>query len=149
MHPNADQPPSHRRVTVSEAAKILDISPEAVRARIKRGTLPKDKDPDGTVYVWLDTDQSQWGADGTDDGTTVQPLIVARLENEVDFLRRELERKDAIIMNMTEAMKALTAATTEPSSGPRESPLRRSEASSTTRGRAKRSKPFWAFWLRD
>jgi hypothetical protein len=33
---------------------------------------------------------------------------MARLENEVQFLREELARKDAILLNMTEAMKALT-----------------------------------------
>ncbi len=56
------KPPIGRRVTVKEAADLLGISPEAVRARIKRGTLYKEKGSDGTVYVWL-------GGHGTDDGT--------------------------------------------------------------------------------
>ena len=43
-----------RRYTVNEAAEHLGISAEAVRARINRGTLPKEKDADGTVYVHLD-----------------------------------------------------------------------------------------------
>ena len=34
-----DQSTAYRRVTVAEAARILGISPEAVRARIKRRTL--------------------------------------------------------------------------------------------------------------
>ena len=54
-----DQSSSHLRVTVQEAAKLLGISPEAVRARIQRGTLPKDKDPDGTVYVRLNDNQAR------------------------------------------------------------------------------------------
>jgi hypothetical protein len=136
-------------VTVSEAAKILDISPEAVRARIKRGTLPKDKDPDGTVYVWLDADQSRWDDDDTDDRTAAQPLIVMRLENEVEFLRRELERKDAIIMNMTETMKALTSGTTAPTE-PRDARVSASDRPDRgNKGRDRERKPFWAFWLRD
>src|SRR5919199_1256304 len=102
MHPNADQPPSHRRVTVSEAAKILDISPEAVRARIKRGTLPKDKDPDGTVYVRLDAipprpdgdgtaNQSRWDADGTTDQSPPDAPVVEAMQDQIDTLKRELE----------------------------------------------------------
>jgi hypothetical protein len=60
------KPPIGRRVTVKEATDLLGISPEAVRARIKRGTLYKEKGSDGTVYVWL-------GGDGTDNGTDDGP----------------------------------------------------------------------------
>ncbi len=42
-----------RLLTVQEAAKALGITPEAVRGRIQRGTLPKEKAKDGTVYVRL------------------------------------------------------------------------------------------------
>jgi hypothetical protein len=56
------------------------------------------------VYVLLDTDQTRPASDQSTD----QALIVARLENEVQFLREELARRDAIMLNMTEAMKALS-----------------------------------------
>src|SRR5919199_843830 len=65
-----DQSVIDRRVTVAEAARILGISPEAVRARIQRGTLPKEKDPDGTVYVRLDAGRTRSNADGTSDGSS-------------------------------------------------------------------------------
>jgi hypothetical protein len=42
---------TNQRVTVPETAKILGISPEAVRARIQRRTLLKGKAHDGTIYV--------------------------------------------------------------------------------------------------
>lgn len=63
---DADQSTPRHCVTVRKAAAILRISPEAVRARINRGTLKKDKYEDGTVYVRLDVDQSQ--GDGRWDG---------------------------------------------------------------------------------
>src|ERR671910_120104 len=44
--------PPKRRTTVSEAASILGISAEAVRGRIRRGTLPVERDG-GTVYVLI------------------------------------------------------------------------------------------------
>ncbi len=46
-------------------------------------------------------------------------MLVRRLENENEFLRRELERKDTIMLNMTEAMKAISPPQLE---APRESP---------------------------
>ena len=40
-----------RRVTVAQAAVLLGLSEDAVRSRLKRGTLGKEKDADGTVFV--------------------------------------------------------------------------------------------------
>jgi hypothetical protein len=51
-HWGADQPIDQRPVTVSEAAQALGITPEAVRMRIKRGTLRSEKRA-GRVYVLL------------------------------------------------------------------------------------------------
>jgi hypothetical protein len=98
---------SRLRVTVAEAAEILGITVEAVRGRIKRDTLAYEKAPDGTVWVLLDADQARPVDDQPVDRATDQALLIARLENEVQFLREELARKDAIMMNMTEAMKAI------------------------------------------
>jgi hypothetical protein len=56
-----------RRVTVQEAAVLLGLSEDAVRSRLKRGTLGKEKAPDGTVYVVLGVGES------TDRPTTSQP----------------------------------------------------------------------------
>jgi hypothetical protein len=145
MQWDADQPTSYRRVTVKESAHILGISPEAVRARIKRGTLDKEKAEDGTVYVRLDADQPQWNADGTNDGTGAHPLIVTRLENEVEFLRRELERKDAILLNMTEAMKALNPPQEAPLE-PRESDVSVSDGPGGDQVRPERERRSW--WRR-
>jgi hypothetical protein len=59
--PARDHPTDHptdqtavRRATVAQAALLLGLSEDAVRSRLKRGTLSKEKDADGTVYVVLD-----------------------------------------------------------------------------------------------
>jgi len=44
---------TNRRTTVAEAAGLLGISAEAVRGRIRRGTLPVERE-DGAVYVLLE-----------------------------------------------------------------------------------------------
>ncbi len=53
--PKTDQP-TNRRVTVPEAVALLGLSEDAVRSRLKRGTLRKEKSPDGTVLVVLGAD---------------------------------------------------------------------------------------------
>ena len=108
---SSDQPPTYRRVTVREAAKLLGISPEAVRARIKRGTLRKDKGLDGTVFVRLDAEQTRSNGDRSSDESDVSAdhmRLVATLEEQVSFLRaelvtrnEELRRKDHIIAALT------------------------------------------------
>jgi hypothetical protein len=52
-----------KRLTVSEAAEILQISNDAVRKRVQRGTLPHDRTLDGHVYVYLDAEKGVDGAD--------------------------------------------------------------------------------------
>jgi chromosome segregation ATPase len=47
---------SRQRVTVAQAAEILGVTVEAIRGRIKRGTLEHERHS-GTVYVLLDADQ--------------------------------------------------------------------------------------------
>ena len=72
MQPGAYQSaigqPTKRLLTVHEAADALGLTVEAVRSRIKRGTLQKEKDDDGTVYVVVEngggrpsTDQARPG----------------------------------------------------------------------------------------
>ncbi len=106
------------RVSVQEAARRLGITESAVRKRVQRGLLEHDKEPDGRLYVYLDT--RDIGQDKVRDSS--YDMLVRRLENENEFLRRELERKDTIMLNMTEAMKAISPPAQEESSEARESP---------------------------
>lgn len=48
-----------RRLTVQEAAGVLGTSVDAVRMRVRRGSLESEKDPDGRVYVWVGADDSE------------------------------------------------------------------------------------------
>jgi predicted ArsR family transcriptional regulator len=106
------------RVTVQEASRRLGITESAVRKRVQRGLLEHGKEPDGRLYVFLDTRDTD--RDEVRDNS--YDMLVRRLENENEFLRRELERKDAILLNMTEAMKAISPPPQEESSEARESP---------------------------
>jgi hypothetical protein len=130
------------RVTVQEAARRLGITESAVRKRVQRGLLKHDKEPDGRLYVYLDTRDTS--RDEVRDSS--YDMLVRRLENENEFLRRELERKDAIMLNMTEAMKALNPPAQEARESP-ESPGP-SETPTPARGEAQEAtgRRWWEFW---
>ncbi len=115
MRPSTDRPPTVRRVPVIEAASILGITPDAVRSRLRRGTLPKEVGEDGTVFVRLNGD----GRNGRTDQSTDQPTVayINALRSENELLRRELEdrkeesrRKDHIIMTLAQRVPELEAA---------------------------------------
>jgi uncharacterized coiled-coil protein SlyX len=110
------------RVTVQEAAKRLGVKDDAIRKRIQRGTLEHDRDPDSRVYVCLDAteDESYDGQSGartqpTSQDATQDAIVLAKdetiseLRDQVAFLRRELERKDAILMSLTQRVPELEA----------------------------------------
>jgi excisionase family DNA binding protein len=101
------------RLTVAEAASVLGISQDAVRKRIARGTITHDRDESGRVFVDLATSKTVHKTDQDtvqDDATkTVQDTYIRSLEDQIAFLRRELERKDTILLNLTERIPQLEA----------------------------------------
>ena len=103
---------------MQEAARRLGITESAVRKRVQRGQLEHDKEPGRRLYVHLDKQDKY--RDRVRESS--YDMLVRRLENENEFLRRQLEHKDAILLNMTEAMKALNPPAQEAPSEPRESP---------------------------
>ena len=118
-----------RRVTVVEAATILSITPDAVRSRLRRGTLRKDRGPEGEVLVVLDGDAS------STDRPTDQPTValVEALEEQITYLREqaalwqeEARRKDHLLAAALEAALKRTPALEEPSE-PREERVMASE----------------------
>src|SRR5215208_5005339 len=118
----------NRRVTVPQAAQALGITEGAVRGRLKRGTLRSYREA-GTVYVVLEGSPSAVHRDEPVDSPTDQSDLVEELRRTNELLREvittrdeEIRRRDTIIMNMTEAMKALNPPAPEDSSEARESP---------------------------
>src|ERR671921_1901462 len=115
-----DRPsPDLDRLTVAQAASALGISQDAVRKRIARGTIPHDRDESGRVYVYLSPSETVQKTDQDDASKTVQDTYIRSLEDQIAFLRRELERKDTILLNLTERIPQLEAAQ-EATDGPRD-----------------------------
>ena len=133
--------PMKRRFTVHQAAEVLGITPEAVRSRIQRGTLDKEKGDDGTVYVRLNADQLRTNADEhTDqsryvgDETVDRSQLVEHMASEIEHLREmltlrdeEIRRRDHLLAAALERIPAIEAPPDTTPSEPREAPETASE----------------------
>jgi hypothetical protein len=167
------------RLPVAEAAELLGVTPSAVRKRVERGTLASDKEEDGRLFVYLDltaTDHDyrrttshdnprpphdaphetpRSGSHDTSDGLTGDAVIrelrnhMAGMQNQIRFLREELERKDAILLTLAQRLPELEPTKEEPPE-PSGSSQTASEASDDGRGghstEEGQQKPSW--WKR-
>jgi hypothetical protein len=117
-----DQAATRRRVSVREAAQLLNTSVEGVRSRIKRGSLDSMR-VQGKVYVLLSPDQVVQEGSKTDqacpddraqpDDQASPDAALYRLVDEqgamIDWLKREVERKDTILMSMAQRISEIEA----------------------------------------
>jgi DNA-binding transcriptional MerR regulator len=109
------------RITIAEAAKKLDVTQEAIRARIRRGTIEHDKDESGKTHVYLTEVEAH---DQQEYNTVVNGVVndyITSLKSEIETLRSQTEslkqdrevwqeeakRKDTIIAQMNQTMGAL------------------------------------------
>jgi hypothetical protein len=148
---NTNRPsPDLDRLTVAQAADALAISQDAVRKRIARGTIAHDRDESGRVYVYLSASETVHKTDQDtvqDDATkTVQDTYIRSLEDQIAFLRRELERKDTILLNLTERIPQLEAPqeTRESPETVEEEPERAEPRPATVESQ----EPAWRRWRR-
>lgn len=121
------QTETRRRVTVREAARVLGTTVEGVRSRIKRGSLDSMR-VEGAVYVLLTPDQADRarpddqaspGADQAESDARTRPdpslhRLVDEQREMIDWLKREVERKDTILMQMAQRIPELEAAPEAP-----------------------------------
>jgi hypothetical protein len=86
---------TRQRLTVYEAAAALGITVDAVRSRIKRGTIAYEREG-GRVYVLLGTDESRPPRAQASDQPTDQPggsnVLISELRAHNATLREQLER---------------------------------------------------------
>src|SRR5215218_6010617 len=129
----------HERLTIQEAAHRLGVSESAIRKRIKRGTLQREKTEEGRVLVYMESTSAP-GAEEV--RLPERDALISEMQDRLAFLERELEvraeeirRRDTIIMNMTEAMKALSPPA-------QEEPPDERESSQTVKEEPQRAEPW-------
>jgi hypothetical protein len=77
---------ARRRLDVKQTAETLGTTVDAVRKRIRRGTLEAER-VDGKVYVWLDVDQDAVRTGAVDAVLEAKDETIAELREQLDFLR--------------------------------------------------------------
>ncbi len=117
-------------VTVMEAARRLGVSESAIRKRVQRKQIEFQHDAKGRLQIVLDEPETE------------RDEVVEDLRDQVRWLREELARRDAILMNMTEAVKALNPPAEE---APLESPTPPPDAPEGAEGAAE-SAPGTQYW---
>jgi hypothetical protein len=121
MNGNASRGRPVDRVTVPEAAEMMGVTQSAIRKRVQRGTILWDKDSEGRIFVYVDPSETspETRRDKTQDtvsGQSPDELLEA-YRDQVEFLRRELERKDTLLMSLMQRIPELEAPS-EPSGAP-------------------------------
>ena len=145
------------KMTVAQAAEVLDLSKEAVRKRISRGTLRSEKDADGTVHVYVPyTSGTPSGTEGTDRDLLYQEMRdrISYLERQVEEEREARRRADTLLARLMDRMPELEGP--ETSLGAPVSPTeggsstggpgyaeRPSTAEETAESRSGEAKPWW------
>jgi hypothetical protein len=133
---------------VAEAAEFLGISAEAVRGRVRRGTLPVEREG-GTVYVLLDRPAPDRTTDDQPRTTTDRTELVEELRDRIRYLERQVEQANErdsenrrVILALTSRIPELQAAPPEATGGPQpvEEP-ERGTAPGTPAGPERR--PWW------
>ena len=105
------------RVSIRDAARILDISEGAIRKRIKRGTLRTEKGSDGRVYVFVEEGEAR-GARGTDAGIPEgADALISEMRERIDDLRGQLEAEREANRENRRIIAALTSRIPELESG--------------------------------
>ena len=118
-----------RWMDLKEAAETLGVTSEAVRKRVRRGTIASEKHENGRVLVWVDV-----GSDSEYDGGYDERVgrgydeLLEEVRERARFLEKQLdEEREAnrenrrIIAGLVQRVPEL-----EPASEPQESPVRAS-----------------------
>jgi len=123
------------RQTIAEAAKKLEVTQEAIRARIRRGTIDHDKDESGKTHVYLTDVEAH---DQQEDNAVVNGVVndyITSLKSEIESLKQDREvwqeeakRKDTIIMALTNRIPELEAPSTDSGQAPSETTPEATEA---------------------
>jgi excisionase family DNA binding protein len=121
---------TNQRLTVSEAAEALGVTAEAVRMRIKRGTLRSERQA-GRVFVLLGPDRpTEHTTERTEPTESRTAELIATLQEQLAEEREARRRADTIIAQLARANEE-QARTIRELEAPSESPSEERESPQT------------------
>jgi len=134
---------TRQRLNAKAAAEALGISVDAVRMRVRRGTLEAEHDANGRLHVWVDTDEPQPDSSA----------LISEMREHLEDLRTQLEAERQAHSEarrlLAAALERIPPALEAPSerSEPRESPVSPGPMETTTEGREGQDtateRPWW------
>jgi hypothetical protein len=131
-------------VDLPTAAELLDTTTEAVRKRASRGTLKSERH-DGRVVVWVDDDRTEGGREAQVDREALlesKDETISILREQLRLRAEEIQRRDVIISQLTQANAALAARVPELEAA--ESHEEAAEAAETVEHEPEREKPHFS-----
>jgi hypothetical protein len=85
---------SGSKVSVYEAAELMDVTVDAIRKRISRDTIPHERDDDGRVWVILDTDQdTSSNVRDSDQPQSATDALISQMQERIASLERQLDQE--------------------------------------------------------
>lgn len=136
-------------VDLREAARVLEISPAAVRKRLKRKTLSGFKGTDGRWYVTL-PDKADNGQDAPGADRELVDELRARvesLERALSFEREAAHRKDVLLAEQGRTLAELARRIPELPAGESSAQDGQDVDAGRTAPRGD-TRPWWRFWGR-
>jgi hypothetical protein len=99
-----------RRLTQREAAELLGITVEAIKKRVKRGSLPSEMGEDGRRYVCVDASLPEDGdaATETKSQSPDTDLLYEEMRERIADLRVQLEAERTASAELRRIVAALT-----------------------------------------
>jgi hypothetical protein len=111
--------PSRTRVSVQEAAEHLGTTVDAIRKRVQRHTVAHEKDAEGRVWIFLDTDRTRHATAQDAAGQrqdSESGALISEMRGRIEDLREQLEAERQahaearrIIAGLVERMPQLEA----------------------------------------
>ena len=100
---------------MQEAAEHLGTTVDAIRKRVQRNTIAHDKDPDGRVWILLDTDMPRQdiGQDTAGQRQDNGSEMVEELRDRIAYLERQVEEEREARRRADTILAQLSAATAE------------------------------------
>jgi hypothetical protein len=144
---------SERRVHISEAAVLLGVSKDAVRMRVKRGTLRSEWGGVGRLYVWVnDNLHADPNAVHPEAQVEAWRELIDELRDRVRSLEESNRENRRIIAALTQRIPELEAPVSpEARESPEtveEEPQRASSEPGSSAGVAKEGEQRRGFWSR-
>ena len=143
-----------RALTVADAASALSITQDAVRKRIRRGTIQSEKDESGRIYVYVPASET---VHKTDQDTSQPPsdsaALISAKDETIAALREQLEAERQahsearrLLMAALERIPAQLEAPSEAAETAEQEPARQSPAPAAGGAQEGARTPWWRFW---